>query len=225
MASAIGEIVRNGILFDLKNWNHEMTNSDTFVQSIEALFDALEEREINYLLVGGVALLSYVEGRNTQDIDLILSKSDLEALPEIIVTNQNQDFIRGQLNRLQINILLTQNPLFKEMAQHYVTSRQFGDHTVRCITVEGLVILKFYALPSLYQQGQFDRASIYENDILLLLLSHPVNLDSTFQVLSAHLLPTHEGRRKELEGRRMTPWINPFLLNKDVLCLAFYVST
>ncbi len=31
----------------------------------------LAERKIEYWLVGGVALLSYVDGRNTQDIDLI----------------------------------------------------------------------------------------------------------------------------------------------------------
>jgi hypothetical protein len=190
MTTAIGEIVRNGILFDVKNWNQEMTYSDDFVQSIDQLFDTLGARNINYVLVGGVALLSYVEGRNTQDIDLILSQSDLEALPEIVVSQQNQDFIRGQLNRLQIDILLTQNALFKKMTQQYVTSRQFGDRTVRCVTVDGLVILKFYALPSLYGQGQFDRASLYENDILLLLLSYSVDLDAAFRVLAAHILPS-----------------------------------
>jgi hypothetical protein len=52
----------------------------------------------------------------------------------------------------------------------------------------GRLILKFYALPSLYRQGQFDRASIYENDILLLMLSYSVDLDATFRVLSDHLL-------------------------------------
>ncbi len=190
MVAAIREIVRNGILFDVKNWNNKMNNSDDFVQSIDRLFNALEERNINYVLVGGVALLSYVDGRNTQDIDLILSTSELESLPEIIVSDRNQDFIRGQWNRLQVDILLTQNELFKEMTQDYVTSRQFGDRMVRCVTVEGLVILKFYALPSLYRQGQFDRASIYENDILLLMLSYAIDLDTTFQILSDHLLPS-----------------------------------
>ncbi len=104
MVSAIGEIVRNGILFDVKNWNNKMNDSDDFFQSIDRLFNALEDRNINYVLVGGVALLSYVEGRNTQDIDLILSTSELEALPEIIVSDRNQDFIRGQWNRLRFAI-------------------------------------------------------------------------------------------------------------------------
>ena len=54
---------------------------DSF-QTVERLFDVLTERKISYLLVGGVALLSYVEGRNTQDIDLILDRDALDALPE-----------------------------------------------------------------------------------------------------------------------------------------------
>jgi hypothetical protein len=54
--------------------------------------------------------------------------------------------------------------------------------------VVGLLILKCYALPSLYRQGQFSRASIYENDILLLLLNYSVDLDIVLDILSDHLL-------------------------------------
>ena len=36
-------------------------------------------------------------------------------------------------------------------------------------TVEGLVLLKLYALPSLYRQGNFAKVGIYENDIATLL--------------------------------------------------------
>jgi hypothetical protein len=38
---------------------------------VRSVFAALHAAPINYLLVGGVARLNYVEGRNTQDIDLI----------------------------------------------------------------------------------------------------------------------------------------------------------
>ena len=57
-----------------------MPTSDDFFEIVETLFDTLTDREVNCLLVGGVALLSYVEGRNTQDIALILSRTDLEEL-------------------------------------------------------------------------------------------------------------------------------------------------
>lgn len=205
MTVAISEIVRNGILFDLKNWHQPMSNLDNFDQIIDNLFNTLSERNINYLLVGGVALLSYVEGRNTQDIDLILSRSELEALPEVAIAEENKDFIRGRFQQLIVDILLTQNQLFAQISQQFATVRQFGDLQIRCVDVEGLVILKFYALPSLYRQGKFDRVSIYENDILLLLLNYDVDLEQVFQVLSNHLLPSDleevKGIYADLEAR------------------------
>jgi hypothetical protein len=36
--------------------------------------------------------------------------------------------------------------------------------------VEGLILLKLYALPSLYRQGNFAKVGIYENDVATLLL-------------------------------------------------------
>jgi hypothetical protein len=98
--------------------------------------------------------------------------------------------IRGEYGKLIIDILLTQNKLFNKITQQFATIRQFGDKNIRCVTVEGLVILKFYALPSLYRQGNFARVSIYENDILLLLLNYSIDLELIFLVLSEHLLPS-----------------------------------
>jgi hypothetical protein len=60
MVAAISKIVKNGILFDLKKWKKGMSNTDQFVQFIENVFDTLTDRNIDYLLVSGVALLSYV---------------------------------------------------------------------------------------------------------------------------------------------------------------------
>ena len=94
MTAAIGEIIRNGILFDVKNWGGVMSESSDFFQTVERLFDALAEREIRYVLVGGVALLSYVEGRNTQYIDLILARADLDTLPEIGIQSEDKNFLR-----------------------------------------------------------------------------------------------------------------------------------
>lgn len=188
MAAAIREIISNGILFDVKNWESLMSERSDFFQTVEVLFDTLIERKIHYVLVGGVALLSYVEGRNTQDIDLILSRPDLDSLPEIEIQNETKNFIRGTFAGVQVNVSITQNKLFNKILQEFVTEQRFGNRTVSCVTVIGLLILKCYALPSLYRQGQFSRASIYENDILLLLLNYSVNLDVAIGILSEHLL-------------------------------------
>jgi hypothetical protein len=190
MPQPIGNIIRHGVLFDVKNWGSPVFNSDRLTTLVEQLFSTLAERSIDYLLVGGVALLSYIEGRNTQDIDLILAKSDLSRLPEISITDENQDFARGMFQDLQIDLLLTQNSLFHRVKQQYATERQFGKITFPCATVEGLLLLKFYALPSLYRQGDFNRVSIYENDILQLLLGYPVQLPPLLKVLEQYLSAT-----------------------------------
>jgi hypothetical protein len=198
MVVKIGEIVKNGILFDVKNWQNKIMNTNNLLNDIDDLFKALKQRKINYLLVGGVALLSYIEGRNTQDIDFIFSRQDLDNLSEVNITEENKDFIRGDFNQLQIDILLTQNKLFKTILQKFATEREFDNRLIRCVTVEGLIILKLYALPSLYSQGKFNRASIYENDILLLLLNYQVDLPPLLKLLSKHLLESDLEEIKEI---------------------------
>ncbi|NCJ07353.1 hypothetical protein GS597_12710 [Synechococcales cyanobacterium C] len=188
MTMAIADIVRNGILFDVKNWDVAMPDVDRLPESIERLFKMLDQREIEYILVGEIALLSYIEGRNTRDINFILSRKELEALPEIVIADENKDFAHGTFESLQVDILLTQNKLFELVRDRHVTERQFGNCTIRCATIEGLLLLKFFALPSLYRQGQFSKVSIYENDITQLLLNYSVDLSGILKILSKYLL-------------------------------------
>jgi hypothetical protein len=190
MVVSIGEIVRNGVVFDMKNWDDELDSSGNLLELVEGLFDILTSRNINYLLVGGIALLSYVSGRNTQDIDLILAIENLQFLPEISIIDENKDFARGLYSGLQVDFLLTRNPLFQLIISNYATSREFGGRNIRCVTVEGLVILKLFALPSLYRQGNFTRVSIYENDVTLLLINYDIDLSPILSVLRSYLTPT-----------------------------------
>ncbi len=168
-----------------------MPDMERLPEAVEQLFTLLTERKINYLLVGGIALLSYMEGRNTQDIDFILSKAELEALPEIVVIEENRDFVRGMFDQLQVDVLLTSNGLFELVRDRYTTEQLFGTQTIRCATVEGLLLLKFFALPSLYRQGQFNKVSIYENDITQLLLNYPeVDVPQLFKLLAKYVIST-----------------------------------
>jgi hypothetical protein len=205
MAEAIGEIVKNGVMFDVKNWEAENFNPESLPDVVARLFAILEERETDYLLVGGIALLSYVEGRNTQDIDFILSKSGLAGVPEIVVRDENRDFVRGDFLGLQIDLLLTQNKLFDLVQKQFATVRTFGGRSIRTVTVEGLVLLKLYALPSLYRQGRFDRVSIYESDVTLLLMNYAMDVEALLKLLSKHVLESDLSEIREtvaeIQGR------------------------
>ena len=71
----IGEVLVNGVVFDPKN-SEALRSMDleNLLQAAPRLFDLLEKRGVDYVLVGGIAMLVYVAGRNTQDVDLIVSR-------------------------------------------------------------------------------------------------------------------------------------------------------
>jgi len=180
----IGNIIRNAVVFNVKNWLGDRMNSDSLIQSVQGLFAILEQRKIDYVLVGGIALLNYVEGRNTQDLDLLMALSALKKLPELQISSQDMYFARANFGELQIDVLLTQNPLFKRVHRNYSKIERFLDRDIPLATVEGLLLLKLYALPSLYRQGDFARVGIYENDIATLLHFYQPNVPGLLSELS-----------------------------------------
>jgi hypothetical protein len=180
-------------------------NADSLLAQVEQLFNLLDSRKTDYVLVGGIALLTYVEGRNTQDIDLIMALPSLSKIPEIKIEKQDMYFARGKFGELQIDVLLTKNPLFDKVAKKYSTEKQFLDRKLRCATVEGLLLLKLFALPSLYRQGSFERVGVYENDIATLMYAFNPKMEPLFAELKKHLNETDlaEARKivAEVEAR------------------------
>jgi hypothetical protein len=186
----IGDVIVHGILFDPKNtdaWRN-MGAVENIYDSVPRLFDLLEQRGIEYVLVGGIAMLAYIEGRNTQDIDLILARDDLDKLPEIIVTDQNPEFARGLFGGLRIDFLFTDSKFFDDVRQKHVTKRQFAERMVPCATVEGLLLLKLFALPALYRQAQFSKVNIYEADAANLIERFQIPTQPLLNELAAHML-------------------------------------
>ena len=186
----IGNVIRNAVVFNVKNWHGGMMNSDSLIQSVQDFFAVLEQRKIDYVLVGGIAILHYVEGRNTQDLDLLMADSSLEKLPELKISSQEMYFVRANYQELQIDFLLTQNPLFKRVHNKYSKIQRFLDRNIPLATVEGLLLLKLYALPSLYRQGNYSRVGIYENDIATLLHYYPPDVASLLSELSKYVNET-----------------------------------
>ena len=183
----IGDVIRNAVVFNIKNWLGGMMNSDSLIQSVQDFFTLLEQRKIDYVLVGGIAILHYIEGRNTQDLDVLMAVSSLEKLPELKVTSQDMYFVRASYNELQIDILLTRNPLFQKVHSQYSKVERFLDRKISLATVEGLLLLKLYALPSPYRQGNFARVGIYENDIATLLHDYQPDVSLLLSELSQYV--------------------------------------
>ncbi len=183
----VGHIVQNAAVFNPRNWEGTPMNADSLPQTVRRLFSLLAERQIEYVLVGGIALLNYVEGRNTQDVDLIMSLPGLTNLPEISVETQEMYFARGVYQDLQVDILLTENPLFHLVRQKFTANHTFWEQTIPLATVDGLLLLKMYALPSLYRQGDFMRVSLYENDIASLIYAYQPDMPKLLDILPKYL--------------------------------------
>lgn len=175
-------------------------NTDALAGAVARLFDLLREREVDYVLVGGVAMLQYVEGRNTQDIDLIMTPTSLAEVPEIQVTGEEADFRTGSFEGVQIDILLTTNPLFDLIARDYAVMQRFVEKEIRSATVSGLLLLKMYALPSLYRQGKFARVNLYEADIAALIHEYKPDIKPLFEELSRHVLASDLESVREIVG-------------------------
>jgi hypothetical protein len=204
----IAEIVRNAVLFGPDAWegaslpDQEAKSSQPQSvlptdRDVLELFTLLKQRQIPYLLVGGIAMLRYVEGRNTEDIDLLMSLPSLMRLPEVTLDEHCEFFIKGRFRSVRVDVLLTANALFAEAQQSFGATHRFAELDVPTATPEGLVLLKLYALPSLYRQGQIDRVTVYEADITSLIQRHRCDVEPLFQRLQPHL---SQSDLRELRG-------------------------
>jgi hypothetical protein len=194
----IGEVVRNAVVFKPGNSQEPFVNSDLLIETVARFFSLLRERQIEYVLVGGIALLQYIEGRNTEDIDLIMALSSLDLIPELVVETQDEDFARGRFSDLKVDVLLTSNPLFDQVRRRYTTTQHFVEQDIPCATVEGLILLKLYALPSLYRQGNFTRVGLYENDVATLLHVHNPPIDPLLDELASYLSESDLSQVKQI---------------------------
>ena len=187
-AVRIGHVLLNAAAFNPKKLRERPgTDFNDLLQNVERLFERLEARGIDYALVGGAAMLSYVEGRNTERLDLLMEATALEQLPELEVIGRDRFFVRAHFGELQIDILPNTNALFDLVRRHYTTRRRFAEREVVCATVEGLLLLKLYALPSLYRQGSFARVGLYEHDVATLLHHYAPGVGALLGILGEHL--------------------------------------
>jgi len=184
--------------FGTLNWlAEEPAEYGSLYNATKALLDLLEARKVDFVLAGGLAMLQYVTGRNTSDIDIVIATRELERVPELRVTYRDKDFIRSDFHGVTVDALFTRNKLFDAVRKRFTALRDFDGRTIRCATPEGLVLMKLYALPSLYRQGRFEKVRIYEADVANLVRVCDVAVAPLLEVLRSHVMP---GDLTEVEG-------------------------
>ena len=163
-----------------------MINTAQLVSFIELL----ESKNIEYALVGGAALLTMDDcQRPTDDFDFIIAKVDIEQVSELTVESSDRNFGRYLYQGTRIDALYRENPIFEYVMKNCLDGAVIEGKEIVRATPEGIVLLKLYALPSLYQQGQPRRAATYENDILGLLMQPvEISFERVLKVLASELL-------------------------------------
>lgn len=162
---------------------------------IEELFKELAAARIDAVLIGGLAMLRHVQGRNTEDIDLIVPAEAFGALARLELIDRTTDSARGRFRSIRVDALFSEHPVFGLVARAHAEvvalrdaeTSQDAPLRIRCATPLGLAILKLYALPNLYRLGQLDRAALYETDLLALRQQAGVDLGASLRILEAHL--------------------------------------
>lgn len=182
----IGRVLAGAAAVRRAAWTGEAMNPEALPTAVVRLFALLRERQIRFVLVGGIALLSYLPGRNTEDID----RDDLRRLPELTVIDENDTFSRARLDGLQVVLLIARHPLFSLVQRRFVELRAFVEMGIPYTTVEGLLLLKLFAPPSLYRQGDFARVNLYESDVAALLQAYQPDLNPLLTELATHLSST-----------------------------------
>lgn len=152
--------------------------------TVNRLLSQLEASGTPYMLVGGLALLRYVAGRNTEDIDLVMALGDARRVPDLKLLRHDRDFAQAAFQGLTVDLLLTSNVLFERIRRRYADAMDYLGHRVPVATAAGLVVLKLYALPSLYRQGEHAKVQLYEGDIAMLLQAQPIDVERVFAELA-----------------------------------------
>ncbi len=163
---------------DAQSW----MDASNINREAEELFALLAARRVPYLLVGGLAMLTHVRGRNTEDVDLIISVPDQRRLePEVELVDPPEPgspIAMGRYQGLRVDYLDAREPVFaRVLAEH--GERQpfvFASGASRELPVAspvGLMLLKLHALPGVTRQKDWGRVGAYELDLLNLWLAHP----------------------------------------------------
>jgi len=100
----------------------------------------------------------------------IIAKDDIETVKELQKESSDRNFGRYLYQGTRIDALYRDNPIFDYVMTNCLDSAVIEGREITRATPEGIILLKLYALSSLYQQGQHRRAMTYENDISGLLM-------------------------------------------------------
>jgi hypothetical protein len=193
----IAMIISDANEFNTQNWMKGMQINPQNLQSGVADFlKLLNDLEIGFVIVGGIAILGYVELRNTKDFDIIIDRHDYAKLkPFLDILNEEGDFANClTADKVRVDLLFADNPIFRYVKYGFEQNLDYEQGNFPTATPEGLVLMKLYALADLTLQYEaFGRKDIlakirlYQSDVIILNDMYELDFPKILRLLERHL--------------------------------------
>ena len=108
-----------------------MINLDDFLKLIELL----EDKGIDYALVGGVAMMALApDTRATDDYDFIGRQDDFESVSELSKVSSDKNFGRYRHNATTVDTLFVENPVFAHALKNYQADCVIANKKIRSLS-------------------------------------------------------------------------------------------
>jgi hypothetical protein len=210
---AISQSIYDANAFNIRNWRDGFPiDYDMLPELVTKFLNLLEEKQVDFCIVGGIAYLAYVEDRNTKNLDILIPVTELEKIIDYVeVTNKDVNFTNTRFEGMNIDFLKTSNSVFAYVKEHETTNYNFTEGLYPIATVNGLILMRFDAIIDLYQKENFNRAIFYERDLQVLTLNFDVEWEHIWKISKQFFTNGQIGEFKKMIADWQKPRVNPFL--------------
>ena len=181
---AICQSIYDANAFNIRNWRDGFPiDYDMLPELVTKFLNLLEEKEVDFCIVGGIAYLAYIQDRNTKDLDILLSVTELEKIIDYIeVINKDANFTNAVFEGMRIDFLKTSNSLFEYVKENETTEYSFTEGLYPIATINGLILMRFDAIIDLYDKKDFNKILRFESDTQFLTRNYKINWEHIWKV-------------------------------------------
>lgn len=209
---AICQSIYDANAFNIRNWKNGFeVDYDMLPELVIKFLKLLEESEIDFCIVGGIAYLAYIQDRNTKDLDVLISVAELEKIiNRVEIISKDENFTNATFEGMRVDFLKTTNALFDYVKKHETTGYKFAEGEYPIATLNGLVLMRFDAIVDLYQKGNFNKIIFYERDLQILTLNYEIDWERVWKISQKFFTDGQIGEFKKMVAEWQKPRVNPF---------------
>lgn len=210
---AICQSIYDANAFNIQNWRDGFPiDYDMLPELVTKFLNLLEEKQVDFAIVGGIAYLAYIQDRNTKDLDILISVTELDKiLDHVEVTNKDVNFTNAVFEGMRIDFLKTSNSIFEYVKEHETTEYDFEEGLYPIATVNGLILMRFDAIIDLYQKGNFNKILFYERDLQVLTINYEIDWEHIWKISQKFFTTGQIAEFQKMIAEWQKPRKNPFL--------------